>query len=42
MQVLSPDMSLATVRAYIWKKPGDLELCFRITHTGDAQKALEA
>ncbi|CAH9094964.1 unnamed protein product [Cuscuta europaea] len=29
-QVLSPDMSLATVRAYIWKKPEDLVLNYRI------------
>ncbi|XP_051117481.1 uncharacterized protein LOC127242124 isoform X2 [Andrographis paniculata] len=29
-QVLSPDMSLATVRAYIWKKPEDLILNYRI------------
>ncbi|KAI4302976.1 hypothetical protein MLD38_038661 [Melastoma candidum] len=28
-QVLSPDMSLATVRAYIWKKPEDLVLNYR-------------
>ncbi|CAI0384395.1 unnamed protein product [Linum tenue] len=29
-QVLSPEMSLATVRAYIWKKPEDLILNYRI------------
>lgn len=29
-QVLGPDMSLATVRAYIWKKPEDLILNYRI------------
>uniref|UniRef100_A0A7C9DCE0 [Myosin heavy-chain] kinase n=2 Tax=Opuntia streptacantha TaxID=393608 RepID=A0A7C9DCE0_OPUST len=29
-QVLSPDMSLATVRAYIWKKPDDLVLNYRL------------
>ncbi|XP_034707692.1 WD repeat-containing protein 48 isoform X2 [Vitis riparia] len=29
-QVLSPDMSLATVRAYIWKKPEDLVLNYRV------------
>ncbi|XP_034917913.1 uncharacterized protein [Populus alba] len=29
-QVLSPDMSLATVRAYIWKKPEDLILNYRL------------
>ncbi|XP_015060688.1 WD repeat-containing protein 48 [Solanum pennellii] len=29
-QVLSPDMSLATVRAYIWKKPEDLILNYRV------------
>lgn len=29
-QVLSPDMSLATVRAYIWKKPDDLYLYYRL------------
>lgn len=29
-QVLSPDMSLATVRAYIWKKPDDLFLHYRL------------
>ncbi|KAE8710566.1 WD repeat-containing protein 48-like protein isoform 2 [Hibiscus syriacus] len=28
--VLSPDMSLATVRAYIWKKPEDLVLNYRV------------
>ncbi|KAI0511773.1 hypothetical protein KFK09_012405 [Dendrobium nobile] len=29
-QVLSPDMSLATVRAYIWKKSEDLVLNYRV------------
>ncbi|XP_010909218.2 uncharacterized protein [Elaeis guineensis] len=29
-QVLSPEMSLATVRAYIWKKPEDLVLNYRV------------
>ncbi|XP_042383473.1 WD repeat-containing protein 48-like isoform X1 [Zingiber officinale] len=29
-QVLSPEMSLATVRAYIWKKPEDLILNYRV------------
>ncbi|KAG5590377.1 hypothetical protein H5410_040891 [Solanum commersonii] len=29
-QVLSPEMSLATVRAYIWKKPEDLVLNYRL------------
>ncbi|GAB2277556.1 hypothetical protein Dimus_012266 [Dionaea muscipula] len=29
-QVLSHDMSLATVRAYIWKKPEDLVLNYRV------------
>ncbi|XP_058077048.1 uncharacterized protein LOC131225526 [Magnolia sinica] len=29
-QVLSPEMSLATVRAYIWKKPDDLILNYRV------------
>ncbi|XP_060182610.1 uncharacterized protein LOC132612343 [Lycium barbarum] len=29
-QVLSPDMSLATVRAYIWKKPEDVVLNYRV------------
>ncbi|GAB2287393.1 hypothetical protein Dimus_021771 [Dionaea muscipula] len=29
-QVLSPDMSLATVRTYIWKKPEDLALHYRV------------
>ncbi|KAK3200524.1 hypothetical protein Dsin_023939 [Dipteronia sinensis] len=29
-QVLLPDMSLATVRAYIWKKPEDLVLNYRM------------
>ncbi|KAL7094510.1 hypothetical protein ACP275_11G107800 [Erythranthe tilingii] len=29
-QVLLPDMSLATVRAYIWKKPEDLILNYRV------------
>ncbi|CAL9089816.1 unnamed protein product [Musa acuminata var. zebrina] len=30
MQVLSPEMSLATVRTYIWKKPEDLVLNYRL------------
>ncbi|KAM7278794.1 hypothetical protein ACFE04_005928 [Oxalis oulophora] len=30
IEVLSPDMSLATVRAYIWKKPEDLILNYRL------------
>ncbi|KAL3646265.1 hypothetical protein CASFOL_011445 [Castilleja foliolosa] len=29
-QVLSPEMSLATVRAYIWKKPDDIILNYRV------------
>lgn len=29
-QVLSPDMSLATVRAYIWKKSDDLVLNYKV------------
>ncbi|XP_077218897.1 uncharacterized protein LOC143853064 [Tasmannia lanceolata] len=29
-QVLSPEMSLATVRAYIWKKPDDVVLNYRL------------
>ncbi|XP_050384110.1 uncharacterized protein LOC126800744 isoform X2 [Argentina anserina] len=29
-QVLSPDMSLATVRAYVWKKSEDLVLNYRV------------
>ncbi|PIA61622.1 hypothetical protein AQUCO_00300858v1 [Aquilegia coerulea] len=29
-QVLSPEMSLATVRAYIWKKTDDLVLSYRV------------
>ncbi|KAL2942439.1 WD repeat-containing protein 48 [Bienertia sinuspersici] len=29
-QVLSPDMSLATVRAYVWKKQEDLVLHYRV------------
>ncbi|XP_027349476.1 WD repeat-containing protein 48 isoform X2 [Abrus precatorius] len=29
-QVLSPDMSLATVRAYVWKKTEDLVLNYRV------------
>ncbi|KAJ6823282.1 WD repeat-containing protein 48 isoform X1 [Iris pallida] len=32
-QVLSPEMSLATVRAYIWKKPEDLILNYRVMQT---------
>lgn len=31
-QVLSPDMSLATVRTYIWKKHEDLILNYRVVH----------
>lgn len=30
-QVLQPEMSLATVRQYVWKKPDDLYLYFRVT-----------
>ncbi|TKY52163.1 WD repeat-containing protein 48 [Spatholobus suberectus] len=30
-QILSPEMSLATVRAYIWKKADDLVLHYRVT-----------
>nr|KYP74418.1 WD repeat-containing protein 48 [Cajanus cajan] len=30
-QILSPEMSLATVRAYIWKKTDDLVLNYRVT-----------
>lgn len=30
VQVLSPDMSLATVRAYVWKKSEDLVLNYRV------------
>jgi WD repeat-containing protein 48 len=30
LQVLPPEMSLATVRAYVWKKPEDLHLHYRI------------
>ncbi|KAK4409736.1 WD repeat-containing protein 48 [Sesamum angolense] len=30
LEVLPPDMSLATVRAYIWKKPEDLILNYRV------------
>ncbi|XP_057962475.1 uncharacterized protein LOC131154029 [Malania oleifera] len=32
-QVLSPDMSLATVRAYVWKKPEDLILNYRVVQS---------
>lgn len=32
-QVLSPEMSLATVRAYIWKKPEDLMLSYRVVQS---------
>uniref|UniRef100_A0A5K0V8C6 Uncharacterized protein n=1 Tax=Nymphaea colorata TaxID=210225 RepID=A0A5K0V8C6_9MAGN len=28
--MLNPEMSLATVRAYIWKKPEDLVLNYRM------------
>ncbi|KAJ0976182.1 hypothetical protein J5N97_018147 [Dioscorea zingiberensis] len=31
--VLSPEMSLATVKAYIWKKPEDLVLNYRVVQT---------
>ncbi|KAF9605391.1 hypothetical protein IFM89_016968 [Coptis chinensis] len=31
--VLSPEMSLATVRAYIWKKPDDLVLSYRVVQS---------
>ncbi|KAK6128923.1 hypothetical protein DH2020_037327 [Rehmannia glutinosa] len=33
--VLPPDMSLATVRAYIWKKPEDLILNYRVVQGRD-------
>ncbi|XP_057499023.1 uncharacterized protein LOC130783423 isoform X1 [Actinidia eriantha] len=33
-QVLSPDMSLATVRTYIWKKQEDLVLNYRVVQGG--------
>lgn len=29
-KVLPPDMSLATVKAYIWKKPEDVILNYRV------------
>ncbi|KAJ3670938.1 hypothetical protein LUZ60_008364 [Juncus effusus] len=32
-QVLDPQMSLGTVRTYVWKKPEDLVLQYRITQT---------
>uniref|UniRef100_A0A453K8B7 Uncharacterized protein n=1 Tax=Aegilops tauschii subsp. strangulata TaxID=200361 RepID=A0A453K8B7_AEGTS len=32
-QVLSPEMSLATVRTYIWKKPEDLILNYRVVQS---------
>ncbi|XP_066356247.1 uncharacterized protein [Miscanthus floridulus] len=32
-QVLSPEMSLATVRTYIWKKPEDLILHYRVVQS---------
>ncbi|ERN16019.1 hypothetical protein AMTRI_Chr11g94720 [Amborella trichopoda] len=32
-QVLSPDMSLASVRAYVWKKPDDLILHYRVVQS---------
>ncbi|GJM87924.1 hypothetical protein PR202_ga03930 [Eleusine coracana subsp. coracana] len=32
-QVLSPEMSLATVRTYIWKKPEDLILHYRMVQS---------
>ncbi|KAM7273644.1 hypothetical protein ACFE04_028308 [Oxalis oulophora] len=38
-QVLSPDMSLATVRAYIWKKSEDLTLNYRLAQ-GNLKKCL--
>lgn len=31
-QILSPEMSLATVRAYIWKRTDDLALHYRVIH----------
>ncbi|RRT85349.1 hypothetical protein BHE74_00011003 [Ensete ventricosum] len=31
--VLSPEMSLATVRTYMWKKPEDLILNYRVVQT---------
>lgn len=34
LQVLSPDVSLATVRAYIWKKSEDLVLNYRLVQGG--------
>ncbi|KAL2325440.1 hypothetical protein Fmac_024498 [Flemingia macrophylla] len=33
-QIFSPEMSLATVRAYIWKKTDDLVLNYRVTQGG--------
>ncbi|CAL9077236.1 uncharacterized protein LOC135585291 isoform X3 [Musa acuminata AAA Group] len=33
-QVVSPEMSLATVRTYIWKKPEDLILNYKVVQTG--------
>lgn len=33
LQVLSPDMSLATVRNYIWKKPEDLVLNYKVVQS---------
>uniref|UniRef100_A0A0E0BPF8 Transducin/WD40 repeat-like superfamily protein n=1 Tax=Oryza glumipatula TaxID=40148 RepID=A0A0E0BPF8_9ORYZ len=30
--VLAPEMSLATVRAYVWKKPEDLILNYKVVH----------
>ncbi|MCL7024916.1 hypothetical protein MKW94_003317 [Papaver nudicaule] len=32
-QVLTPEMSLATVRAYIWKKADDLILNYRVVQS---------
>ncbi|KAL0424601.1 UNVERIFIED_CONTAM: WD repeat-containing protein 48 [Sesamum radiatum] len=37
LEVLPPDMSLATVRAYIWKKPEDLILNYRVVQEGDGR-----
>ncbi|GMY21159.1 WD repeat-containing protein 48-like, partial [Fagus crenata] len=39
-QVLAPDMSLATVRAYIWTKSVDLVLNYRVVHAYDIQKVI--
>ncbi|KAI3950443.1 hypothetical protein MKW92_014019 [Papaver armeniacum] len=32
-QVLTPEMSLATVRAYVWKKADDLILNYRVVQS---------